>query len=242
MRIKRIFLASLLMLLAVMAMPSWAQSNKLEVSKVDFDEICRETTNPNSKYYYDKLVASFNSNNTNMNFEPYRYLYYGYVFQPGYNPAIENSFADKDEVEELYYKQELTRDDCNKIEDYAVRALDNNMFDIDQITYYIYALKQKKKFARAQVRLCRLEMLIAAIMSSGRGTENDPWVVIFPDHEYILINFLGYVAEQEPESLHNGRLDCITAHEENNTRNTKKFYFDVSKMYEVYRQKNPSNF
>ena len=52
---------------------------KFEVKKVDFDKIKEEITNPNSKYFYPKLMKSYLSNDTVLDFEGYRYLYYGYT-------------------------------------------------------------------------------------------------------------------------------------------------------------------
>lgn len=230
----------LFVLLLLSAMSLHAQYN-FKVSEVDFDKIKSETMNPESRYYYPKLVKSFKSNDTIMNFEAYRDLYFGFVFQEDYSPFRHNDFEGKDEVEELYYKSTpLTRDECNKIEHYAEMALDDNLFDIDQLNYYIYALKEKKKYARAAVRQYRLDKLIAAIMSSGRGTEEEPWVVIFPEHEYTIINFLGYVAKDHLEM--DGGIDCIKAVNEKDNKKTRDFYFDVSMMLQEAARKFPDDF
>ena len=200
-----------------------------------------ETMDPDSRYYYPKLVKSFKSNDTIMNFEAYRDLYYGFLFQEDYNPFRHNDFEGKDEVEELYYKNtNLTREECNKIERYAEMALDDNLFDIDQLNYYIYALKEKKKYARAAVRQYRLDKLIAAIMSSGRGTEDEPWVVLFPEHEYSIINFLGYVAKDHLEL--DGGIDCIKSVSDKDPKKTRDFYFDVSMMLQEAARKFPDDF
>ena len=228
-----------LVLIALVAGTLHAQY-RFQVKEVDFDLIKRETLNPNSRYYYPKLVKSFKSNDTIMNFEAYRDLYYGFVFQEDYNPFRHNDFAGKDEVEELYYKNPLTREECNKIEKYAEMALDDNLFDIEQLNYYIYALKEKKKYARAAVRQYRLDKLIAAIMSSGRGTEDEPWVVLFPEHEYTLINFLGYVAKDHLEL--DGGIDCIKAVSDSDNKKAKDFYFDVSRMLQEAARKFPDDF
>lgn len=228
------------LLLALMALSLHAQYN-FKVSEVDFDHIKSVTMNPESRYYYPKLVKSFKSNDTIMNFEAYRDLYFGFVFQEDYSPFRHNDFEGKEEVEELYYKSTpLNRDECNKIEHYAEMALDDNLFDIDQLNYYIYALKEKKKYARAAVRQYRLDKLIAAIMSSGRGTEEEPWVVIFPEHEYSIINFLGYVAKDHLEM--EGGIDCIKAVNEKDASKTRDFYFDVSVMLKEAARKFPDDF
>lgn len=230
----------LLVLLLLSAMSLHAQYN-FKVREVDFEKIKMETMDPDSRYYYPKLVKSFKSNDTIMNFEAYRDLYYGFLFQEDYNPFRHNDFEGKDEVEELYYKNtNLTREECNKIERYAEMALDDNLFDIDQLNYYIYALKEKKKYARAAVRQYRLDKLIAAIMSSGRGTEDEPWVVISPDHEYAIINFLGYVAKDQKEL--DGGLDLINTVSASDPQKTRDFYFDVSQMLKEAARKFPDDF
>ena len=234
----RIYISLVLLVLSALAVSA---QYKFKVSELDFDKIKQETLNPNSRYYYPKLVKSFKSNDTIMNFEAYRNLYYGFMFQEDYNPFRHNDFEGKDEVEALYYKNPpLSREDCDKIARYAEMALDDNLFDIDQLNYYIYALKEKKKYARAAVRQYRLDKLIAAIMSSGRGTEDEPWVVIFPEHEYTIINFLGYVAKDHQEL--DGGIDCINAVNDKDPKKTRDFYFDVSQMLKETARKFPDDF
>ncbi len=236
---QKLFIALILVACGSLLMSIHAQY-RFEVREVDFDKIKRETLDPYSRYYYPKLVRSFKSNDTIMNFEAYRDLYYGFIFQEDYNPFRHTEFENKDEVEQLYYKQPLSREECDKIEEYAVQALDDNIFDIEQLNYYIYALKQKKKYARAAVRQYRLDKLIAAIMSSGHGTEEEPWVVLYPEHEYTLINFLGYVAKDHQEL--SGGIDCIKATSETDETKTKDFYFDVSRMLKEAARKFPDDF
>ena len=234
----RIYISLVLLVLSAMAVNA---QYKFKVTELDFDKIKQETLNPNSRYYYPKLVKSFKSNDTIMNFEAYRNLYYGFVFQEDYNPFRHNDFEGKEEVEALYYKNPpLSREDCDKIARYAEMALDDNLFDIDQLNYYIYALKEKKKYARAAVRQYRLDKLIAAIMSSGRGTEDEPWVVIFPEHEYAIINFLGYVATDHQEL--DGGIDCIKSVSDKDPKKTRDFYFDVSQMLQETARKFPDDF
>ncbi len=239
MKVQRFLLTILLSILTTFTFMSVAQY-RFQVREIDFDKIKQETLDKNSRYYYPKLVRSFKSNDTIMNFEAYRNLYYGFVFQEDYDPFRKTTFEGEKEIEELYYKQDLSREECNVIEKYAIQALDDNIFNIDQLNYYIYALKHKKKYARAAVRQYRLDKLIAAIMSSGRGTEEEPWVVLFLEHEYNLINFLGYVAKDHQEL--SGGIDCIKAVKEDDNSKTRDFYFDVSRMLKEAARKYPEEF
>ena len=100
---QKLFIALILVACGSLLMSMHAQY-RFEVREVDFDKRKRETLDPYSRYYYPKLVRSFKSNDTIMNFEAYRDLYYGFIFQEDYNPFRHTEFENKDEVEQLYYK------------------------------------------------------------------------------------------------------------------------------------------
>ena len=220
-------------MVVAIASASMAQG-KLNIRKVDFKHVKEVIENPNNIYYYPKLMRSFLSDDTTMTIEAYRNLYYGYTFQEDYNPFRESVYSNV--VEQLYYKQPHSRAECDSIEKYARMSLDDNIFDLNQMKYFIFSLKEKKKYNRAALRQFRLDRLIATIMSSGKGTKEEPWVVIAPEHEYNIVNFLGYVATDH-EELGNG-LEYITV-EPVAGKSTKGFYFDVSRMMEVAALKFP---
>lgn len=213
-------------LLLMLALPSVAQ--KFEIKHIDFDSIRVATQDPQSDLFFPKLIKEFQSNDTTMTFEHYRGLYYGYVFQEDYNPFRESPFSDM--IESLYYKKQFTRAECDTIEKYAELSLNDNIFDLQQMEFYIFALKQKKKYARAAIRQYRLNHIIAAILSSGNGTEESPWVVTSATHEYYIINKLGYVATDH-QSLPNN-IDYIAVKKKND-KSPEGFYFDASKIIEV---------
>jgi hypothetical protein len=214
--------------------PERIQPGKFAINKVDFNHIKEVISNPKNAYYYPKLMQAFYSNDTTLSIEGWRNFYYGYTFQEDYNPFRESVYSNK--VEELYYKQPHSRAECDSIEKYAEKSLNDNMFDLNQMNFYIYVLKEKKKHARAAVWQYRLDRLIAAIMSSGRGTKEEPWVVISPEHEYNIINFLGFVAT-EHETLEGG-IDYIKVQPVAG-KSAEGFYFDISRMMQISALKFP---
>ena len=206
---------------------------KLEVKPVDFNRVKQVTQNPNSCYFFSNLERLYRSNtDTTMVLEDYRNLYYGYLFQEDYNPYRQSEYSDK--VEQLYYKKPHSRAECDSIEKYAELSLDDNIFDFDQMQFFIFVLKEKKKHARSLVRSNKLERLIAAIMSSGKGTKDSPWVVICPQHEYNIVNFLGFVATDHKE-MGNG-IDYISVQPKEGSK-VEGFYFDVSRMLAEAKRK-----
>lgn len=203
---------------------------KFEVKEVNFDSIRSEIKNPRSQFYYPRLMERYQRNDTSMTFEEYRHLYYGYVFQDGYNPFVHSEHADAMAALYQVTDRSYTRRECDSIEKYAELALEENIFDLRQRELYIIALKEKKKYTRAAINQHRLNHVVAAILSSGRGTQESPWVVISPEHEYNLLNFLGYVATGY-ESLENN-IDYITV-DKKNDKSPEGFYFDASMIIAV---------
>lgn len=216
------------------AMSASAQNSTSKVNKVDFNHVKEVIENPKSIYYYPKLLQSFESNDTTMSIEAYRNLYYGYTFQEDYDPFRESVYTNV--VEQLYYKQPHSRAECDSIDKYAALALKDNIFDLNQMQYYIFVLKEKKKHARVAIRQFRLNRIVAAIMSSGKGTKEEPWVVIAPEHEYNIVNLLGYVASDHKEM---GDGIEYVAVEPREGKSTQGFYFDVRRMMEVAALKFP---
>lgn len=199
---------------------------KVTAKTVDFDRVKKVTQDPASRFYFPNLVKLYMSNtDTTMTLEDYRTLYYGYMYQEDYNPYRKSIYSDK--VENLYYKKELSRAECDSIEKYADLSLGDNLFDFEQMTYYIYALKMKKKYTRHDVRLKKMGRLYEAIISSGEGTRENPWVVICPMHEYDVVNFLGYVATEQQNI--DGKLDYIKVEPKEGSK-IEGFYFDISRM------------
>ncbi len=217
----------------VMAFTFQAQAQKKEIIPVDFNRVKSVTSNPESRFYYPRLLKTYISFNYNkFELEDMRNLYYGYIFQEDYNPYRQSVYADK--VEEYVYKKELSRDECDSLEHYASLSLHDNMFDFEQLEYFAYALKTKKKFARYEVFTKNIHLLLSAIMTSGDGTKEHPWVVICPMHEYDIVNYLGFKAVDH-EEVENG-VDYVKVEKREGSK-TEGFYFDVKKMLEEGRRK-----
>src|SRR4051812_30119502 len=73
---------ALVLCLLFICSPLFAQR---KVEKVDREEIKRAISDPALSTYYSKLVARFNLFDTSLTNADFRYLYFGYVFQKGYD-------------------------------------------------------------------------------------------------------------------------------------------------------------
>ncbi|MEF9923373.1 MAG: DUF4919 domain-containing protein [Muribaculaceae bacterium] len=227
---KRITILLALLIILIVALP--ASAEKITAKKPDFAKIKSETQNPDSKYYFPKLMALYVSNDTVMDIEQYRYLYYGYTFQEDYNPYRKSEFSDI--IEPLYFKAKHTSAECDTIMKYAELSLADNQFDLRQMTFFIIALKERKKAARASIWQYRLNHLVGAILSSGTGTKENPWYVISPAHEYNILNFIGLVATGH-EALGED-IDYLKV-KKKDSKSHDGYYFDVSKIIDVYNRK-----
>lgn len=166
---------------------------KTKIEKPNLEVISEAVNNPESKYYYPNLMKRYEANDTVMVLDDYRYLYYGYIFQEDYDPYRHSEFSEK--VEDLYYIKKHAKSQCDSIIKYAELSLKDNPFDLAQMSFLIYALREKRKNNLANIWQYRLNRLLETIYSSGTGIDKEnAWYVIYPQHEYNLINFQGMVA------------------------------------------------
>lgn len=211
------------------------KDKKIKVEIPDMEKICKEVNNPKSKYYYPKLIQKYETNDTLMQHDEYRHLYYGYIFQEDYNPYRRSEFSDK--IENLYYNTKHSRAECDTIIKYAELSLKDNPFDLQQMNFLIYALREKKKIHLANIWQYRLNHLLEAIVSSGTGLDQEnAWYVVIPKNEYTLINSLGYIADSQ--EFVNPYFDYITI-QKKKEKDPDGFYFNIKNILEEYYRKYP---
>lgn len=214
------------------------QQKKGVVQTPDLEQIRRDVADPSSPFYYPKLMGRYQQNETVMNLDDYRHLYYGYLFQEDFNPYRHNEASTKNES--LYYKSSHTRAELDSIITYAEMALDDNPFDLSQMNFLIYALRARGKVNRANIWQYRLNHLIQAIISSGTGADADhAWYVINPRHEYDIVNFQNAVVKgqhyQEPY------FDLIEVEKKGakGKVSNETCYFNIRNLLEEYYRKFP---
>ncbi|MDE5810723.1 MAG: DUF4919 domain-containing protein [Muribaculaceae bacterium] len=210
----------------------------------DMTKIKREVNDPNSRYYYPKLMAAYEKNDTVMTLDDYRHLYLGTVFQEDYNPYRRGPMDNL--LDELYYKKTHTRAELDSIISYAEIALEDDPFDLSQINFLIYALRERGKQHRANIWQYRLNHLLEAILSTGTGLDSEhAWVVIDPKHEYNIVNFQNAIVEQVNfEAPH---YDHITIRPSKPAAKSSSateaeaphYYFDIQYILREYFRKHP---
>ncbi|MDE5970414.1 MAG: DUF4919 domain-containing protein [Muribaculaceae bacterium] len=211
------------------------QAAKNAARRPDMAKIKQEVNNPESQYYYPKLIKMYEQNETIMNLEQYRHLYLGTMFQEDYNPYRHSPLSAG--IEALYYKEKHTNAELDSIISSAERLLEDDPFDLSQINYLIFALRHRGKNNRADIWQYRLNHLLQAIISTGTGldTEN-AWYVINPRHEYNIINFKNQVAQDQ--NYVEPYFDHITL-KKTNDKTPAGYYFNIRYILEEYYRKFP---
>lgn len=210
-------------------------AKKTEPEAPDFERIKAEVSDPKSQWYYPRLMQQYERNETVMTLDDYRHLYYGYLFQEDFNPYRHNEAVTRNEA--LYYKNNHTRAELDSIITYARQAIDDNPFDLNQINFLIYALRERGKVNLANIWQYRLNHLLQAIVSSGTGTDKEhAWYVINPRHEYNIINFQNAVVKDQ--HYEEPYFDCMEVEKKSGKENAT-YYFNIRNLLEEYYRKFP---
>ena len=215
---------------------------RVTVERPDLEEIRKATLDPDNKMYFPNLMKKFNRNDTTMTSDEFRYLYLGYMFQEDYDPYRESPYS---AITDSYRdKTTHTKEEIDTIRKYAELALRDNPFDLRQMSFLVHVLKERHKDMSAKIWEYRLEHLLGAIKSTGTGEDpENAWFVIYPAHEYDMVQLLGYHAV-DAEFIEPGFDYLVVEPEEETARRLrdkvqKGFYFDVRQIHEQYNLKHP---
>ena len=147
---------------------------KITPKTPDLEQIRADVSNPSSPYYYPKLFARYQQNETVMNLEDYRHLYYGALFQEDFNPYRHSEASTKNDG--LYYKNNHTRAELDSIIYYAEEVLADDPFNLSQMNYLIYALPAGAISRRAAAATMSTRgMSSTPAMNTISSTSRTPW-------------------------------------------------------------------
>lgn len=208
---------------------------QLKRERPDMARIKRETQDPTSKYYYPRLMEEYQRNDTAMKIDKFRHLYLGYVFQEDYTPyrSSEHPLSFK----RVFESEKLSRQECDSVIAYAGKALADNPFDLREMTLLINAYREKGKTNLANIWQYKLNYLLMAIVSTGSGLdEENAWFVIEPQHEYVLLNMMGYVVDDQ--LFYDPYYEFIKVKDPDGME-AGGFYFNIRDLLEQYYLKHP---
>lgn len=233
--------AAALILVGAFANANAQNKRKITVAKPDLEEIRTSTLTPSSPYYFPKLMKKYESNDTTMTNDEYRHFYLGYMFQEDFDPYRVSPYANV--TDDLRMKATHTKEEIDTIRKYAQLALADNPFDLRQMSFLVHVLKEKRKDMSAKIWEYRLEHLLGAIKSTGTGESQDKaWYVIYPMHEYDMVQLLGYEATDAKFIEPGYDYLSVIPDESNKTKRDKSaegFYFNIIVPQQQYVLKHP---
>lgn len=205
---------------------------QLHRERPDMEQIRREIVDPQSRYFYPRLMDEYLRADTTMKIDKFRRLYLGYMFQEDYTP-----YRSAEHPITFNASAQPSRSDCDTIIAHADIALADNPFDLRQLMLKINALRQKGNQPLADIWQYKLNYILMAIISTGTGLdEENAWFVIEPAHEYVLLNMLNYVVADHV--FYDPWYEYITVTDtQGNDRGG--YYFNIKHLIEEYYRKHP---
>lgn len=208
---------------------------QLKREKPDMDKIKQEVNNPRSPYFYPRLMDEYQKNDTAMKIDKYRHLYLGYVFQEDYNPY--RSAENKKTTDLIFRDGKLSRGDLDQVIGDAQAALENDPFDLRQMMLLINAYREKGKTNIAAIWQYKLNYILMVIVSTGTGLDEDnAWFVIEPQHEYVLLNMMNYIVDDQV--FYDPYFEFIKVKDPAG-KQVGGFYFNIKNLLEEYYRKHP---
>lgn len=157
----------------------------------DYEGIKREIADPSSEYYYPKLLERLSKADTTLadDINTIRCLYYGYVFQPGFDPY--KHFDEQKEIGDILFGDvEPTKADFLKVIELADKVIAQKPTELPMYYYRLIgcAYGYGEDDPRTMDARFRLEMLFNAIYSSGNGSREAPFHISSTMHSYFIMD------------------------------------------------------
>lgn len=230
----------LIHLIAILVVAMVATAARVPVKRtpeaVDLVELKASVTDPASQFYFPRLMQRFEQNETVMTTADYRYLYLGTMFQEDYNPYRRSVYAEK--VLPLTYKEKHSRAELDTMIKYTRLALDDTPFDLNQMNFLIYALREKGKVNIANIWQYRMNRLLEAIVSTGTGADTtSAWYVIYPRDEATIINLSSKKVQSLKPTFVEPYYDCIEVTDAQGKQ--QQYYFNIKTVLEEFNRKHP---
>lgn len=206
---------------------------------LDLDDIKRQSTDPESKYYYPTLLTKFLSNDTSMTRDEYRYFYYGTLYSEDFNPYRKNPYEKEVQaLSNVYLKREhLTRSEKKEVERVARLSLANDPLNLRQMMYMTYVYESNRKYNLAKIWRNKLSNILLTIAQSGTGVDPEhARVVVYPSHEFDFFNLSGNAVPVEKQEFVAPYYEKVTI-----TQGGKPVdnYFNLKPLLDQYYLKHP---
>lgn len=158
----------------------------------DYERIKAAVGDKSGQYYYPKLKKRFLKADTTLDIQDLRCLYYGYPFQKDFSPY--RATDELDEVRNMLKADTMTQADWTKVVELAEKGLARKPSDLIMCWYKVmgcyYAYGDDD--ARTDKARLQMDMLMAAISSSGNASAEYPIYLTSVMQSYFIMEIEGF--------------------------------------------------
>ncbi|MDO5664299.1 MAG: DUF4919 domain-containing protein [Bacteroidia bacterium] len=223
---------TIITLLAVFSVTLFAQYD--EPTAPDYKLIERNIKNSSSNLNYSNLMERYELGDSTMTIDEMRHLYFGYVFQPTYNPVDTSQYNAK--MATVLNRQHFSEENYQAVLQFADSLLTEDPFNMRALSAKLLVYAQKNNVDAYKKTARKRNIVQRAIISSGDGMEKSTaYYVIKVSHEYDLLGFLGFQFGGQDKIERNCNCNSLTLAP--NRFGVDKMYFNISPTFDYARRK-----
>ena len=236
---KKFLIAALLLLIPCIVFAQSEEGEDIIVgeSEITFEapnytQIQRETSDPQSHFYYPTLLKRFSEADTTMTIEELRAFYYGYIYQPDFAPY--KHFDEEQEIIKILYSNEEqpSTKDFQRVVALADSVIAKKPTEMS--IYYYKILGSHYGYGPDDPRTSKsrrqMFMLLDAAYSTGNGTEDYPIHLSTVAHSYLIMKMNNLHTNQQSLVNVHGRW-CDLFQIEENEQGVTQIYFDINECF-----------
>ena len=204
--------------------------DKLSYDKItDFERLNNEVVNKESSYYYPRQLKKFNKGQKLSNYEMYLLLI-GYTQTDDYNPY------NYSQIDELYAMVESKAYD--KAIKFGENLLKSNPLNPAIFAELIYSYQQLGQEEKVKYYKKKRSSVFEAMLYSGTGSKEEPYVTIWVKEEYTLVKYLGLkstgqVSFNLETEMATDKMEVINTH----SKQKGYIYFNVTPIFNSVQKK-----
>jgi len=196
---------------------------------VDMEKIKKAITDEKSAFFYPTLFERYSNNDTTLNLDEYRHLYYGHALQQYYNPIVSRN---DDSARTLRSALNSPNPDFKRVSELAHFVLRLDPFSIDAMYILGVAYEILGDEINMNIYIDKFTKIIQTIIGSGDGkTPESAYTVLSISDEYAFLNALGLKYKSQALIQSNGKpYDHITV-EKDEELGIESLYFNIELFF-----------
>lgn len=199
----------------------------------DYAAVEKITSDKSSDFYYPGLYKRFIGNDTSLDIQHYRLLYYGYFYHKHTVGEGEVDYSLQDSLSAYRRKDTLTAQESQKVLNWTKQLLKSDPFNPDTHYRLFRMYDNSGDEISAQIHLHKVRMLARTIVSTGNGAScKTAYHVTAIPHEYFMLRSWSLVSTGQ--TLTEDQCDYHKLAE--NDKNLSGMYFDVKQIFMGYNE------